>query len=489
MKTRQRILVLMTVVATVVASTGRLFADDTNTAPGVTVDDKINRLEQEIQDLKHQREIDQQQAQQRATAAAEPAKPGPVLLAGPGGFGLQSPNSNFVLRLRGYAQADGRFYLGDKANNGVDTFLMRRVRPIFEGTLYHDFDFRLMTDFGNGAASTTLLQDAYLEWHHWPWLKIRAGKFKPPVGLEQQQSDTDLIFMERGLPSDLVPQRDVGFQVSGDLLGGVVSYAGGAFNQLVDGTIADLDTGDSKDAAARVFIQPFKTTTISSLQGLGFGAGGTIGDHKFTSTTTNLPTYKTTGQLTFFSYRSGVADDGTEMRGAPQAYYYYGPFHLLGEYTISEQDVRAGTVTDQLRNTAWQVMGGFFLTGENTQYRGSPYNPAYALTPRHPFNPGAGGWGAFELVGRYGDLHMDPDAFNKNPTAGGLRFADPTKSAQEAREWGAGVNWYLNRNVKLSLDYEQTTFDGGAGSPTALAYTVKNREIEQDMFGRVQFQF
>jgi phosphate-selective porin OprO and OprP len=33
-------------------------------------------------------------------------------------------------------------------------------------------------------------------------------------------SDTDLIFMERGLPTDLVPQRDVGVQVSGDLLGG-----------------------------------------------------------------------------------------------------------------------------------------------------------------------------------------------------------------------------------------------------------------------------
>jgi phosphate-selective porin OprO and OprP len=62
---------------------------------------------------------------------------------------------------------------------------MRRVRPILEGTFYHDFDFRIMTDFGNGAASSTLLQDAYLEWHHWSWLKIRAGKFKPPVGLEQ----------------------------------------------------------------------------------------------------------------------------------------------------------------------------------------------------------------------------------------------------------------------------------------------------------------
>ena len=72
---------------------------------------------------------------------------------------------------------------------------------------------------------------------------------------------------------------------------------------------------------------------------------------------------------------------------------------------------------------------------------------------------------------------FDPDAFS--------HFADPTKSAQEAREWGVGINWYPNRNVKLSLDYEQTVFDGGAGTTTA----PNNRETEEDMFGRVQLQF
>ncbi len=175
---RQRILVLMTVGATVIAFAGSLFADDTNAAPAATVDDRINRLEQEIQDLKHQRELDrqqaQQQAQQQSTQAAEPAKPAPIILAGSDGFGLESADSNFVLRIGGYAQADGRFYLYDKANNATDTFLMRRVRPYLQGTVDRDFDFRIMPDFGNG---TTVLQDAFVEWHYWPWLKIRAGKF------------------------------------------------------------------------------------------------------------------------------------------------------------------------------------------------------------------------------------------------------------------------------------------------------------------------
>jgi phosphate-selective porin OprO and OprP len=489
MKTRQRILVLMAVGAVGVGSAGSMFADDTNAAAPATVDDKINRLEQEIQELKQQQESDQQQTKQAADQAAQKAKETPTITAGPDGFRLRSADSNFVLRVGGYAQADGRFYLYDHAGNGVNTFLMRRVRPILEGTLYGDFDFRLMTDFGNGASSSTLLQDAYLEWHHWQELKIRFGKFKPPTGLEWLSSDTDLLFVERGLPTDLVPQRDVGVQVSGTLLDGIVSYAGGVFNGVVDGGIGDLDVSNSKDVAARVFLQPFKTTDISFLEGLGFGAGGTIGHEEATSTSTNLPTYKTTGQLTFFSYGKGVAPDGQELRYTPQAYYHFGPLGILAEYNVSDLDVRSGATTADVKNNAWQVAGGYFLTGEQQRFRGSPYSPSGAVTPIHPFKPGSGGWGALELVARYGDLRIDPNAFNKDPTAGGARFASPITSAQEARDWGVGFNWYLNRNVKVSLDYDYTTFDGGAGTATGTAYDIKNREAEQDLFTQAQFLF
>ncbi|HVM61794.1 MAG TPA: porin [Verrucomicrobiae bacterium] len=491
MKKRQRILVLFVAVA-VVAIDGRSYADDTNAAPAATVDDKINRLEQEIQELKHQREIDQQQAQQPArqqpAPASETTAPSPFLMVGPDGFAIASAHSNFVLRLRGYAQADGRFYLDDKANNATDTFLMRRVRPIFEGTLSRDFDFRLMTDLGNGAASSTLLQDAYVEWHYWPWLKVRAGKFKPPVGLEQLQTDTDLMFVERGLPSDLVPQRDVGAQVSGSVLHGAVSYAAGIFNGVVDNGIADVAAWNSKDGAARIFIQPFLNTDIAPLKGLGFGAGGTYGVADISATTTNLPAYKSIGQLQFFSFDKGVTLDGQQLRGTPQAYYFWGPLGVIGEYTVSQEEVRKGTVSDTLRNNAWQIEGGFFLTGETASYRASPY--VAGLTPRHPFDPAKGGWGALEIVARFGRLDIDPQAFSKTPAAAGLRFADPTKNAQDAREWEVGLNWYLNRNVKWVFDYEETDFNGGAGTPNGTTgYNIRNRETERAALTRIQLLY
>jgi phosphate-selective porin OprO/OprP len=494
MNNRQRILSLIAAV-TMTTATGRsLLADDTNTAPAGTIEQKIDALDREIQELKRQRELDQEAAQQAADQAAQKAKNAPVITAGanglgPDGFKLQSADSNYVLRVGGYAQADGRFYLDDKLNHGVDTFLMRRVRPILEGTLYRDFDYRIMMDFGNGAAQTALLQDAYVEWHHWQWLKLRVGKFKPPTGLEWLESDTDLLFIERGLPTDLVPQRDVGVQLSGNLLDGVVTYAGGVFNGVVDGGIGDLDATDSKDLAARVFFQPFKKTDIPFLQGFGFGSGGTLGRERASATTTNLPTYKSTGQLTIYSYNKGVAPDGQELRYTPQAYYYLGPFGLLAEYNVSDQSVRSGTQTANLGMSAWQVAGGLFLTGEQQRYRGSPYSPLGAVSPRHPFKPGSGGWGAFEVVARYGDLRIDPNAFNASPATSGTRFANPITSVQEAREWGVGLNWYLNRNIKVSLDYERTTFDGGAGTATGTAYDIKNREPEQILFTQAQFLF
>jgi phosphate-selective porin OprO/OprP len=467
---KERFIISLLVVALLAAAAPRSTpAEEPSTITLQKLEEQIKVLQAQVNALKHQQDASQQEAAKTAMAAAEKAKETPIVTIDKDGFALKSADGNNRLRVGGYIQADSRTFLQDKAGNEIDTFLLRRVRPILEGTICRDFDFRVMTDLGNGASSSTLIQDAYLEWHYWPWLKVRGGKFKPPVGLEQLQSDTDLFFTERGLPSDLVPQRDVGLQLSGDLFGGVVSYAGGVFNGVADGAIADLDAGDAKDFVARVFFQPFKKTDIRPLQGLGFGIAGTIGDQQTLPTSTNsLPTYKTTGQQAVFSYLKNTVPNGTEFRASPQAYYYWGPFGLIGEYVVTDEAVRNGVKADRLRNDAWQVAASFVLTGEKASYKG--------VTPRKPFDPRTGGWGAFELVGRYGELHIDSNAF---PT-----FADPTKSIQEAREWGVGLNWYLNKNVKAVLDYEQTGFDGGAvGKPVA------NRPAERVIFTRLQLAF
>lgn len=459
---------LAALIAVAVSGPG-VFAQQTN------IEQRLQDLEREIQLLKQQLAASKEQPAPTKEAAIPAPKPvdAPVIKVSEDGFIIQSASGDFRLRVGGYAQADGRFYMDDPAvkntaGNAADTFVMRRVRPILEGTVFRDFDFRVMPDFGNGA---TVLEDAYVEWKYLPWLKVRGGKFKPEVGLEWQQADTALFFTERGFPSDLLPQRDVGFQVSGDLFDGVIHYAGGVYNGVVDGGIADLATFDSKTATARIFVQPFRKTELKPLQGLGVGVAGTIGNQQCTSTATNIATYKSTGQNTIFAFGKTTAPDGVELRGTPQAYYYWGPVGLLTEYAFAQQELRTNTTAgtlpyhDNVRNTAWQLEAAFVLTGEKASYNG--------VTPLHPFDLKKSGWGALELVGRYGELRFDPATFP--------RFASAATAVQEAREWGVGLNWYLNRNVKLALDYEQTAFDGGAATG--------NRPAEETIFTRAQVAF
>ncbi len=395
-----------------------------------------------------------------AQAEEKPAAPPVQAKAGADGFSVQSEDGAWKLRLGGYAQLDGRFYPGDDPKLGTDTFVLRRVRPIVQGTVARYFDFYVNPDFGGG---TTVLQDAYLDARFTPRLRVRVGKFKEPFGLERLGSGAALLFVERALPTALAPNRDLGLQVHGELAGGVVGYAAGVFNGVPDGGSVDTDVNDGKDLAGRLWLQPGKRGKSKALKNLGLGFAVTHGNQDGP-----LPSYKTGGQLTFFSYASGATAYGSRTRLSPQASWSYGPVGLIGEWVSSEQEVRrnATSTAVTLEHTAWQGAVAIVLTGEDAA-------PG-AVKPKKSFEPGKG-WGALELVARVNGFDVDEAAF----TAG---LADPSRSASQARAWGLGLNWYLNRNVKQTLTYERTTFTGGAASGG-------DRPAEDALFIRSQVSF
>lgn len=407
-----------------------------------SLEQRVAQLDQEVRALKRLRELD------RDSAAAK-AKAAPVVTAGQQGFGWRSADGAFQLRLRGYVQADSRLFRDAVAPPLTNTFELRRARPVLEATVYRHYDFKVMPDFGQGQ---TRLFDAYAAARIAPELRVTAGKFKAPVGLERLQSATDLLFIERAFPTALVPNRDIGLMLSGNLGGQLVQYDVGLFDGSVDGALIDGDLNSSKDLHARLFVTPFDRSNVTALKGLGLGVGATLGAEHGTATSPALPSYKSPGQNTFFTYRSGGTATGTPVangprrRIAPQAYYHWGRLGLLGEWTRSTQVATLGSETQTLRTTAWQAAGSFALTGEDAGLKG--------LTPRRPVGAGRGGVGAFELVGRYNTLIIDPAAFPL--------FANPASSAQRAREWAAGVNWYPERGVKVSIDYSRTSYRGGA---------------------------
>ena len=485
----------------------------------------VEELEQRIQLLERRLEAQQQAtsaALQSATAAqtATPAQTAqqspaqhavteqqaasatvssPQIFAGPGGFSFQSADGANQIRFHGEFDFDGRYYDDKLTPDGSrSTWLLRRARPIVEGTFANIFDFRFNPDFAGGK---TVIQDAFVAARFNPLFVVTAGKFKEPFGLERLQLSPNNEFIELGLPSDLVPNRDLGIQVSGTWAfnSGTLTYQVGYFNGVVDGvstdsnSTPDVDNNDKKDLVARVFTQPFLTSGLPGLKGLGAGVAVSYVNEVGTPTNTLLPTYKTETQRSFFSYYAPTTVSGTvspnatiangeRLRISPQAIYYYRSFGLLSEYVGETQDVSrtlgagatALTRRAALRPDSWQLLATYLVTGEDGSFG--------TVVPKRPFAVDQPGWGAVELAARVSELSLDSAAFTDVKGIVDSWFADPDAQASKAVAWTLGVNWYLTQNVEWVLNYTTTRFDGGAKDG-------RDRADERAFFTRFQVAF
>lgn len=407
------------------------------------------------------------------------------------GVALKSADSAYTLRIRALVQVDGRFFLSDDALQDRDTFLIRRMRPAIDGTLFGLVDYRLVPDFAGGQIQVL---DAYLDIHPAPFLRLRVGKMKAPIGLERLQSDADLSFVERALDQNLSSNRDLGIQLWGEFASGVVGYSVGIYNGGADGTSLDVDTNHAKDFIGRLFFQPLKAAeSLSPFGSLGVGIAASTGNRKglpamgMTAAAPALPSFRTFGQNTFFAYlgptpdASGTGTTFAHLRATrvnPQLYYYVGPFGLLAEYLLSRQDVQKGNDTATLSNQAAHATISFAVNGKNG-YDG--------VTPTTPLDLAKGTWGALEIAARWSWLKVDTNSFADSAVPGSVSYSDPLRNAREAQSWAGAVNYIPRRSFRLAVDFEQTRFKGGAAA--ADKKTVADRVNENVVVGRAQVNF
>jgi phosphate-selective porin OprO/OprP len=355
--------------------------------------------------------------------------------------------TDLELKAGGDIQVDSRNYI-DYPVVPKNNFLLRRVRLDIRGTYLKIFEFRLLPNFAPGAVE---IEDAYALISFFPSLKLRGGKFKTPVGLERLQSPTNGFFIEGGLTNNLIPNRDIGFELSGNIVNNIINYSAGIYNSAVDGRNADADEDDNKEFSGRLFLQPFNQDKESFLNKLGFGLAFTSGNQKGTIAVSRLSTYRTSTLNTFFRFRDSVYANGSRTRIAPQLYLYSGRLGFLGEYILNKQNITRNNSSAEVSNNSWQATASFLLTDDAASYNG--------VKPKNNFDPGTGGWGAFEIAFRYNTLTLDEELF---PV-----FSNPANSAAKAKAWTVGINWYLNPVFRISLNYDNTTFDA-IGSNNAL---------------------
>jgi phosphate-selective porin OprO/OprP len=426
----------------------------------------------------------------------------PKFEAGSAGFRISSSDEKHQVRIRAAGQADGRFFSEDSAYLSTDRFELKQARIWVEGRLWEKLYFKIMPDF----AASNILPDAYLDYAYLPAAGLGVGKMKSPLSLERLQGDSDTTFMERAYPTYLASNRDVGIELHGEfgrpgypaeydgpVTGGFknfFSYQVGVFNGTGDDGSPDKnspDTDDDKEFVGRVWLQPFQHSGYSWLEGLGIGVAGTVSDPvaqalrpqatplgrtvylDYANTYVRTPATGSSSAVNF----SAPVSEGDQYRIYPQAYWFGGPFGLIGEYVVSSQHLLGNTQTGQRQyvkqdNTAWQIQASYVLTGEDNSFAG--------VKPIQPFNPFEGKWGALQLAARWSELDVDDSTFT---------LLRPDKSPTHTRAWTIGLNWFLNNNALIRADYEQVQFDGGAGTLT----NIQDRPTEQVFATRFQLVY
>jgi phosphate-selective porin OprO/OprP len=433
-----------------------------------TVEHKLEALDQKVRVLERRAEVAEEVA--AARTAITGAK-GDELI-------VRSANGEVTLQLRGLLQADGRVFLNDDARALADTNTPKRVRPIFAGTYEKLLKWQFTPDFGGG---TVVVQDGWVEINLGDHVTLRAGKMKVPFGLERWQSAAALRFVERAYPTQLAPNRDVGLTAYGSLFDKRLDWTVGVFDGGIDNSLADSDTNDSKEVVGRLVAQPFATSENDWLKALQVGGAVSWGDQNGTNAVPNTPILKTPGQNTFYSFRNGeTATDktttpptvsnlpnpvanGARLRWTANLWWNGGPIGLLAEYVSVNEPVSRSGVNGNWKSSAWQGALSYVIGGK----------PSFTGTSVDtPFRVGANGWGALEIAGRASAISID----------NGTTWADPNTSASDATSFTGGVRWHLSEHYRLFVDYEHTTFRGGATSGL-------NRLAEQAVLARVQLAY
>ncbi len=450
------------------------------------------------------------------------------------GLVLQSTDGAFDVHIGGRIQADvadaepntallnwakGQYssgYKGPKTDGFGDQ--MRRVRLAIDGTIWKNIEFISQIEFAPTYSATTLLkssstafgsskyfgslttgytasfQDVWMGVKDIPYLgRIRVGQMYETIGLEQMTSDNFTTFMERALPQNaLVPARNLGFLTENtacnDRIGWEAGYffaqqLGTPYNGVTQDATADLFSPhlDSTDASVRLYGLPWYEENGAHLLHVGIGY-----EHKFRSDSTSSTN---PGWFDFKSYPEAymfdsLVDTGYFMaKGAdvidPEIALVYGPFSMQGEYTWSFlNDVALPSPSSSKTGPSWKftnrgadfsgwyAQASYFLTGEHRPYYLEANSRNYQATfgriiPNANFNPRAGGLGAWEVAFRVSNVNL-------NDPAAGFTGGNET-------DYTAGINWYLNPNVMIKMNYIRATVGSHApevqtlvSSPTAL---------------------
>jgi phosphate-selective porin OprO/OprP len=408
-----------------------------------------------------------------------------------------SGDGRFTFNVRMRFQTDFVNYSQDPASsrppgfNGVNDLssgaVMRRAYLGFDGKVYNDFAYDVRFNAGGSNGGTAgappagegdpLLNRIYLSYIGIPNWHFSVGILEPVFAGELTTSSSALLFLERpeidNIASDSYgagdPRRgiEIGWSKTDTFWAGDNLAITGSFTGARTGTPAGHGPGgDEQSQILGRISDRLWSDGLSNFQ-VGFNyskvlySGNAAGGGAQAINLQDRPQARvdgtrliSTGNIPAKTADMWSVDVETNLEN----------FYFQGEYSRFNVDRQCGTLTggvcaggnsqtvaDHPSFYGWYVEGTWILTGETKPYTPQAINNEVGAfgnpVPSRPFSLNGDSWGAWEVALRYSDTNL-----NWNPT----QVAGPTQLAGilggDERIVTLGLNWYMNRNVKLQIN-------------------------------------
>ena len=432
----------------------------------------------------------------------------PTLASGDGRFSMsvrgrfQFDTADFMQDIKKYPTAQFK----DLASGSV----VRRAYFGVEGRTFKDFWYEFRMNFGGsnseGAdAAVNLARVAYLGI---PNFRINVGVMQPIFTMSDSTSSSNLMFIERAEINNIAADSfggsdsrrglEMTFQKTDALMPGDNLMISGAYTGQKTGNNANNHGNDEGTQILGRTAYRFWSDGVFSNAQIGMSGakimsltGGS--GHPSPSRTiafTDRPEIRIDGNqlvttgLTDTTSATGVVTSQCNIAATGQLNksftcnamtggWLYGfegganfnNFYIGGEYykfgsdrdnnyyqrNLTAAKYTALTASGSPEFSGWYVEGSWVLTGEAKVYQPNASNNEYsswqAPNVIKPFSLDGDSWGAWELATRYStiDLNWNAGKAGSVVPVGGIRGG-------EEKIWTIGLNWYLNKNVRVMFD-------------------------------------
>ncbi len=377
------------------------------------------------------------------------------------GLNLKSRDGDFKMKIGGRIQLDAWFYAD---NDDRDTFNengggfyagteFRRVRIFFEGDVYKYVQFKAQFDFApikeddfsclQGECEGTFLSDAFqlkdvwIGFHNldecWGcWFPdIQIGHFKEYFCLEELTSSKTITFMERAMPCEaFAPSRNIGIGLHHTLYGDRFYYGLGWWaNTDSFGARVPRFRDEPQHFTGRMVFMPWAPCDCDTRF---WTLGGSV-SYQFDNPGSFR--YRTRPEIHLANRVADVrVDADTALVWGVESAFVFDRFKVQGEYLSASPDARTG---DSPTFSGYYVSASYLLGGKGFAYKRSSQS-FDKIKPCNDFDcTECGHLGALELAVRYSSIDLTDAGY-----VGG-----------EANDITVGLNWYLNPNTRIMLNY------------------------------------